>query len=124
MRLVRLAGRTMIAPRFNERGSLVSNQHLQQRLAGIRQMLIGAHRAGASMSSASKGGERESFLDGFLAEMFPPPFRFGTGDATDSSGHRSGQLDVVVELPFLPSIPIPGSANRLYLAEGVGAVLR
>lgn len=55
----------------------------------------------------------------------PPIYRFGTGDATDSAGHRSGQLDVVVELPFSPSLPSTGSASptRLYLAEGVAAVL-
>ena len=34
------------------------------------------------------------------------------------------QLDVVVELPFLPSLPIVGNtSSRLYLAESVAAVI-
>jgi hypothetical protein len=86
-------------------------------------MLVGAHQAGKPMSSSSKGSEREHFIGSFLSEVFPPPFRFGQGDATDAKGRKSGQLDVVVELPFLPSVPIPGGASRLYLAEGVGAVI-
>lgn len=56
--------------------------------------------------------------------MLPLPFRFGTGDATDEIGARSGQLDVVVEFPFLPSVPIAGGSRyRLYLAESIAAVL-
>lgn len=51
-------------------------------------------------------------------------YRFGSGDATDRQGNRSGQLDVVVEYPFLPSLPAVGNSKvRLYLAEGVAAVI-
>jgi hypothetical protein len=40
------------------------------------------------------------------------------------SGQRSGQLDVVVEYPFAPSLPSVGSAkSRLYLAESIAAVI-
>jgi hypothetical protein len=100
------------------------NQHVFGRLAGIQQMLVGAHKAGGPLSSASKGAEREHFVDAFLSQVFPPPFRFGHGDVTDSAGRGSGQLDVVVEFPFLPSLPIVGcDSSRLYLAEGVGAVI-
>ena len=63
-------------------------------------------------------------IDGFLSGVLPAPFRFGTGDATDRSGKRSGQLDVVVENPFCPSLPIVGGGQiRLYLAEAVAAVV-
>jgi hypothetical protein len=41
----------------------------------------------------------------------------------DSSGASSGQLDVVVEFPFLPSFPAPGSDERLYLADSVAFVV-
>src|SRR5690242_12312013 len=77
------------------------------------------------MSSASKGEERASFIDSFLANVLPPIYRFGSGDCTDTSGHRSGQLDVVVEYPFAPSPPsVAGSSpTRLYLAESVAAVI-
>jgi hypothetical protein len=42
----------------------------------------------------------------------------------DQKGTRSGQLDIVVEYPFVPSLPIvAGRSPRLYLAEGVVAVI-
>ncbi len=76
------------------------------------------------MSSSSKGSERESFIDEFLSKVLPPVFRFGTGDATDISSNRSGQLDVVIEYPFSPSLANVGtSSTRLYLAESVAAVV-
>jgi hypothetical protein len=91
----------------------VANAHLLSRLAGIQTMLNGVHQAGGSMSSASRGSERQAFIDGFLKEVLPTPFRSGTGDATDVSGQRSGQLDVVVEMPLMPSLPVrPGNSGR------------
>lgn len=85
---------------------------------------MGAHQAGGSMRSASKGNEREAFINAFLSEILPPQFRFGSGDITDQSANRSGQLDIVIEFPFVPSIPIvAGKSPRLYLAEGVLAVI-
>jgi hypothetical protein len=35
----------------------------------------------------------------------------------------SGQLDIVIELPFLPSFPTPGANERLYLAESVALAI-
>ncbi len=100
------------------------NPHVLERLAGIQHMLMGAHAAGKPMSASSKGTEREHFIEAFLSRVFPPPFRFGHGDVTDATGNRSGQVDVVVEYPFLPSLPVIGAASsRLYLAEGVAAVI-
>jgi len=100
------------------------NALIGQRLADIRQMLLGAHSAGAAMSSASKGSERAAFVDQSLSEVLTPQFRFGDGDATDTKGNRSGQLDVVVEYPWMPSLPVVGADRpRLYLAEGVAAVI-
>lgn len=76
------------------------------------------------MSNATSGQERAAFIDQFLSQAFPSPFRFGTGDATDSAGARSGQLDVVVEFPFMPSLPLAGGgSSRLYPAENVAAVV-
>jgi len=102
----------------------MSNAHIFQRLAGIQKILVGVHQAGKSLSAASKGKEREAFIDSFLSEVLPSPFRFGSGDVTDENGNRSGQLDVVVEYPFMPSLPIPGlTGTRLYLAESVAAAV-
>ncbi len=97
---------------------------IKERLSGIQQMLLGARAAGLSLSSATKGREREVFVNGFLAEVLPPHFRFGSGDAIDHKRRRSGQLDIVVEYPFLPSLPlVMGRSPRLYLAEGIVAVI-
>lgn len=102
----------------------MANQHVLQRLAGIQQILIGVHQASSPMSSATSGQERAAFIDQFLSQAFPSPFRFGAGDATDVGGFRSGQLDVIVEFPFMPSLPLTGGGNsRLYLAENIAAVI-
>jgi hypothetical protein len=74
------------------------------------------------MSDTSKGNEREAFVHDFLGATFPTSFRFGTGDCIDKTGRQSGQLDVVVEYPFLPSFTL-GGHSRLYLTEGVAAVI-
>jgi hypothetical protein len=82
---------------------MAANQHIATRLAGIQSILMGAHRAGSTMSTAMRGVERAAFVDTFLREMLTPQFRFGEGDATDIAGNKSGQLDVVVEYPWVPS---------------------
>lgn len=100
------------------------NQYVLQRLAGIHNQLIAVHQASSGMSSAAKGHERQEFIDKFLSQVLPTPFRFGTGDATDKDGRKSGQLDVVIEFPFGPSLPVVGgTTSRLYLAETVAAVI-
>lgn len=101
-----------------------NNPHVEQRLTGIRQGLQAIHDSSVGMSAATRGSERETFINRFLSEVFPSHFRFGTGDATDRVGNRSGQLDVVVEYPLLPSLPaIADATSRLYLAEGIVAVI-
>lgn len=100
------------------------NAHVVGRLQGIRRQLNAAYDASSPMSASSKGREREMFVDLFLKNVFPPVYRFGTGDVTDSAGHKSGQLDVVIEYPFGPSLPSVGSQDvRLYLAETAAAVI-
>jgi Domain of unknown function (DUF6602) len=87
-------------------------------------MLKAVHQSSSGLSAATIGTERATFIDNFLSEVLPTPFRFGTGDATDRSGNRSGQLDVVIENPFCPSLPIVGGGlTRLYLAESIAAVI-
>lgn len=76
------------------------------------------------MSASSRGGEREIFVSHFLRHVLPPIYRFGSGDATDRTGQKSGQLDIVIEYPFGPSLPAVSSSDiRLYLAETVAAVV-
>jgi hypothetical protein len=99
------------------------NTHILSRLQGIQTILNGVHQASAPMTNNTIGAERQAFIDNFLAAVFPNHYRFGTGDATDRNNNRSGQLDVVIEYPFAPSLPIPSGQTRLYLAESIAAVI-
>jgi len=102
----------------------MANQIILNRLKGIQSMLMGVHQSSSGLSTATTGTERAAFIDGFLSGVLPAPYRFGTGDATDRIGNLSGQLDVVVENPFCPSLPILGGGQiRLYLSEAVAAVI-
>jgi hypothetical protein len=105
------------------------NQHVASRLKGIHSVLCSAFEAGALLSPSSKGYERETFISLFLSEVFPPIYRFGTGDITDSLKNddvtrKSGQIDIVIEMPWAPSFPTPvGSGARLYPSEAVGTAI-
>ncbi|MGY3330143.1 hypothetical protein ACVILI_003160 [Mesorhizobium sp. USDA 4775] len=100
------------------------NPHIFQRLTGLQIILNGIHQSSVGLSAATIGQERAAFIDEFLAKVLPPIYRFGTGDVTNSAGAKSGQLDVVLEHPFGPSLPVVGSGQtRLYLAESVAAVI-
>jgi hypothetical protein len=98
------------------------NRHIRARLEASRNLLMAAYAGGAGLSSATQGREREAFIRLFLAEMLPTVHRFGSGDITDAQGQKSGQVDVVIEYPFFPSLHSLG-LERLYLAESVGATL-
>ena len=105
------------------------NKHIDSRLSGIHSVLCSAFEAGALLSSSTKGFERETFVSLFLCELLPPIYRFGTGDITDSfmkgdESRRSGQIDIVIEMPWTPSFPmLIGAGPRLYPAEAVGAAI-
>jgi hypothetical protein len=99
------------------------NRHLIERLAAVQDTLLALYRGGKPMSSATKGREREYFIHEFLEQILPPVHRFGSGDIIDSHGHKTGQIDIVIEHPFLPSLPQLGGRERLYLAESVAAVI-
>ncbi|WP_183025679.1 DUF6602 domain-containing protein [Variovorax sp. UMC13] len=101
----------------------MSSERVLKRIAGIQKQLIAAYEAGSDMSSASKGAERDLFLHGYLQAVLPTGFRFGTGDIVDQHGAASGQVDIVIENPFVPSLPIMGGYPRLYLTEGVAAAV-
>jgi hypothetical protein len=97
----------------------MENPYLVQRLTGISQALIAQHASGKGMPNATVGGERETFLREFMQKVFPAHRRFSTGAITDSTGARSGQVDIAVEFGLIPSFPAPGSEERLLLAESV-----
>jgi hypothetical protein len=99
------------------------SEEFSTRLAGVWQSLVALHASGAAMSSASSGREREQFVDEFLRKVLPPAYRIGSGDVIDSFGQKTGQQDVIVELSFLPTLPAIAGKERLYLAEGVAALV-
>lgn len=100
------------------------NQHIFKRLSGVKGFLMSAYASGLAMSSNNKGVERELFIKNFLSEVLPPPYRLSAGEITDRKGNITGQLDIVVEYPFLPSIPSFGvSSPRLYLADAIASVI-
>jgi hypothetical protein len=99
------------------------NDHLRARLEGILSVLKAQGNASGSLANASKDYEREIFVQALLKDLFPPQFRLGTGTIIDSKGTPSGQIDIAIELPNVPSFPIPPGVARIYLAEGVAAVI-
>jgi hypothetical protein len=99
------------------------NELLATRLRSIRDTLLGQYRGGAGLPKNTSGGERETFLDHFLRDVLLPVYRFGRGVIIDAAGNQSGALDLVMELPFGPTFPMPGGNHRLYLADSIAAVI-
>ena len=102
---------------------ITHNEHLSSRVDAIFANLDASYAAGTAMSSASKGTERELFVSNFLECVFPPHYRFCTGDITDSSNKKSGQVDVVLERADGFSFPFLAGGPRMFLAESVAAVI-
>jgi hypothetical protein len=103
----------------------MSNIHVMSRLQALLDFFRAADAGGSTLSSAVKGAERELFIQYALSHIIAPPFRVGSGDVTDLSGQRSGQLDIVIEYGNSISFPMLYTMHtpRLYLAEGVCAVV-
>jgi hypothetical protein len=99
------------------------NEYVKSRMKSIQDSLRATYRGGAGMPTAMVGGERELVLHGLFREVLPPIYRFGQGAITDATGYLTGQVDLVMELPFGPSLPMPAGSHRLYLAESVAAVV-
>lgn len=99
---------------------------IRDRLKHIQRTLKAAYEASQELKSEHStitGTEREIFVTNFLREMFPPQFRFGSGAIIDKDGHKTGQLDIVIELPFTPSFTLGQDTPRIYLADTIGAVI-
>lgn len=98
--------------------------YLEPRLEALHRVLMESFKGGDVMSNATKGTERELFVRAFLSQVFSPMHRFGTGDITDAYKERSGQVDIVVPFPETAlSFPLYPEGPRLFLAEGVAAVI-
>ncbi len=99
------------------------NIHLDKRLSGMLNTLNAAYEAGVPLSSASKGSEREWFVNNLLTLVFPNQFRFSSGEITDRYTAISGQVDVVVEYPHRYSLASYQDGPRLFMAESVAAAI-
>ncbi|HEY2784558.1 MAG TPA: DUF6602 domain-containing protein [Fimbriiglobus sp.] len=100
------------------------NSTLMSRLKGLKDHLLAGYNCGDRMSSSSKGEERENIIKELIQPAIPSYYRTAKGDITDKYGSSSGQLDIVIENSLLPCLPSPaGDGPRLYLAEGVAAVI-
>ncbi|WP_146747999.1 DUF6602 domain-containing protein [Achromobacter sp. HZ01] len=96
---------------------------LKPRLEAIHKMMMAGFYGSGELSSASKGHERELFVNTFLSQIFPPNYRFGSGDIIDGHTKKSGQVDIVIEYANFMSFPYLFGGPRLYLAEGVAAAI-
>ena len=104
--------------------SRVPNELVIARLEAIRGILTAAFGGGRGMVSTAVGSEREAFVNLVLCNAIGPPFRVGTGEITDPEGHSTGQVDVVIEYASSLSFPLlQGDSSRLYLTEGICAVV-
>ncbi|WP_447888760.1 DUF6602 domain-containing protein [Serratia fonticola] len=76
-------------------------------------------------SSAAKGAGRANFVNSFLRQVVPAGWRISTsGEVTDSYGEITGELDIILENGFFPSLPVVGiESSRIFFAEGVAAVI-
>ncbi len=97
---------------------------VQSRLQSIVDTLLAAHRGGADVSRASKGRERELFINMVLGNIISQPFRIGSGEIVDQSDNLSGQVDIAIEYANTLSFPsVYPHSERLYLAESICAVI-
>jgi hypothetical protein len=79
------------------------------------------NRSAQQVASSNLGKNREMFCRNFLSKVLPPKLCIGSGEIWDSSGNKTGQLDIVILRDDAAVLHI-GSDN-VYLAEGVFAVI-
>jgi hypothetical protein len=91
------------------------------KIQSIHDGLIQCYKETRHYSPTITGSEREIFQKELLEKILPNNYRIGAGSICDSYGAESGQVDLVIELPFSLSFPVSSGQNRLYLADSVGA---
>ncbi|MDB9438266.1 hypothetical protein PN450_15995 [Dolichospermum lemmermannii CS-548] len=101
------------------------NPIIENRLQSIQSWLMALHQGGniGEFPNEVKGAEREYFISEYLSKLLPTWYRFGSGAITDGEGNTSGQLDIVIEVPFSLSFPLIGYQQRLYLPNSVAVVI-
>lgn len=69
------------------------------------------------------GNERELLIEALLKRALPSNIRYGSGVIMDSRGHKTGQVDIVLECQNSFSLPITSGKQRLYFADTVAAAI-
>jgi len=78
-------------------------------------------RSRGQKSSVNIGENREVFISEFLSKVLPPRLKVTKGEIWDSSGNKTGQLDLIIIRDDGPSLTY--GKNNVYLAEGVFGVI-
>lgn len=87
-------------------------------------LLAKYQQTGVAAAAANLGSAREILVRGFLDSVVPPHLSVETGEIWDSSGGKSGQLDVVFLRSDVPRLPLgdPDGVSA-FIAEGVYGVV-
>lgn len=98
----------------------MNNKLFSEKLKNIHDDMMKCYQDSKKYSPTITGFEREIFQNELLSKILPNTYRIGSGSITDYKGRETGQIDLVIELPFSLSFPISSGQNRLYLANTVG----
>jgi len=85
------------------------NRHVRARLRRFpRRLLMAAYEGGVGLSPPPNGREREAFLCVSSCRRCCRRSSLRLGRCHRRAGQKTGQVDVVIEYPFLPSLQSPG----------------
>lgn len=103
----------------------MSSDILKSRLDSVLKMMNANYSGVAHSPSAVKGNARANFINNYLEKVIPQGCRISTsGEIIDNLGGNTGELDIIIENGYFPSIPIVGeTSSRLFFSEGVAAVI-
>lgn len=89
----------------------------------LMESLMLGYKQSKKYPSTVIGNERELLIEGLLKRALPSNIRYGSGVIMDSSGYKTGQIDVVLECEHSFSLPITTGKQRLYFADTVAAAI-
>lgn len=88
----------------------------------VESLMLG-YKQSKEYPSTVIGNERELLIEGLLKRALPSNIRYGSGVIMDSSGYKTGQVDIVLECEHSFSLPITSGKQRLYFADTVAATI-
>lgn len=88
----------------------------------VESLMLG-YKQSKKYPSTVIGSERELLIEALLKRALPSNIRYGSGVIMDSRGHKTGQVDIVLECQNSFSLPITSGKQRLYFADTVAAVI-